>query len=109
MNKLMEMAVALTAMEVENTLHSKVNGRRNLVIRVETWTTTNGERKRVITYRGSYSFACDRGFMSCFVKEIGEREIRWYTFTYQKDYKAAVDALKAAGAHDFWGDLQGLN
>jgi len=109
MNKLVEMAVALTVMEVENTLHSKVDGRRNWVIRVETWTTTDGERKRVITYRGGYGFACDHGFMGCFVREIGERNIRWYTFTYKKDYQAAVNALKIAKAHDFWGDLQGLN
>lgn len=109
MKELMEMALELATMEVENTMRSKVDGRRNWVIRVETWHTTDGNSKRVITYRGGFGIASDRGYLGCFLREIGERKIRWYEFTYKKDYKAAVEKLLAAGADDFYGALTGIN
>lgn len=109
MKKMMDMALELVAMEIENTLQSKVPGRRNWVIRVETWHTNNGNSKRVITYRGGYGYAADRGLLGCFLRDIGERHIRWYKFTYKHDYMAAVAKLTESGAHDFWGDTHGLN
>lgn len=105
MKEIMEM----TLMEVENTLRSKIPGRRNWVIRVETRHTNDSNSKRVITYRGGFGYAADRGFLECFLREIGERRIRWYEFTYKRDYMAAIAKLTENGVHDFWGDLHGLN
>jgi len=97
MNELMRTALELIETEVEGAINSKVDGRRNWVIRVE---TINGQR--VITYCGGYGEALRYGRMSCLLRELGQYKIRWYKFTYKKDYKDALSKLMAAGAVNEW-------
>ena len=92
-----EMLMNLAVMEIENTIGSKVDGRRNWVIRMETW----GE-KRVIAYRGGFGKADRGGWLSARLTDIGEKKIRWYEFTYKKDYMAALNKIKEGGAYDWY-------
>lgn len=94
---MMEMAMDLIAMQLDEAIISKVDGRRNWVIRVE-----NRDGKRVITYKGGYGEAVRWGEMSCLLREIGEKKIRWYTFTYKKDYIEALKTLDNLDIKYYW-------
>ena len=86
----------LRMMKAENELVSKVNGRRNYVIRTS---MVNG--KKIVVYAGNYGVAADRGLLEEKVTEIAAKNIRWYTFTRKADFMNAVNILKNAGV-EFW-------
>ena len=75
-------------MILKEQLFSKVSGKRNWVIRVE--------HKNKIAYVGRFKALADRGFMSSKVKTIAEKKIRWYEFTYKKDFMPMVFILECA-------------
>lgn len=76
-------------MLLEEQLFSKVPGRRNWAIRVE--------HKDKIAYVGKFKALADRGFLSpTKLKTIAEKKIRWYEFTYKKDFMPMVFILKCA-------------
>lgn len=98
MNIITETAINLLTMELDEAIISKLDGRRNWVIRVE----TNSNNERIISYHGSYGEARRWGYLSCMLRELGIRKIRWYKFTYKKDYKAALELLLAIGVKNEW-------
>lgn len=88
-----EMMMNLVAMDIENKIGSRVEGRRNWVIRVET--LSNG--KRIVSYCGGFGEAVREGWMSASLTKIGKKKIRWYEFTYKKDYMNALSKLADIG------------
>lgn len=94
MTKLMNIAMNALAMELENNLFSKVEGRRNWVIRVQTSSQTGN---RFIYYKGGFGKACRLNCMEAYLRDIANEKIRWYEFTYKKDYLKALEILKECG------------
>jgi hypothetical protein len=86
---LTETAKALQNMDRENTLGSKVNGRRNYIIRVED--------NCKIVFAGMMGEARRRGETAEYIRYIILHHVRWYEFTYKKDFKEALDKLKEMG------------
>lgn len=88
-----EIISGLTEMVIENEINSKVEGRRNWVIRTE---VRNG--KKVIPYAGGYGRAVDIGWVGPeLITTIVKNSIRWYEFTYKKDYLEALKKLENKG------------
>lgn len=88
-----EIIKGLTEMLIENEVNSKVESRRNWVIRTEI-----RNEKKVIPYAGSYGKAVDIGWVGPeLVMTIVKNSIRWYVFTYKKDYLEALKELESKG------------
>ena len=94
MTELMETLVGLSVMTIENELGSKVEGRRNWVIRTEKSPATG---KLYILYSGGYGEASRKGLLQASLSEICKYSVRWYEFTYKADYLEALDKLTKAG------------
>lgn len=94
--KLNEVVETLAAVEVADKIVSNTPGRRNWLIRTEV--SRKGEL--VIFYNGAYGRADDLGLLSERISYIAEHKVRWYKFTYKKDYEAALNALRAMGAKE---------
>lgn len=89
---MLEIIQGLTEMMIDNELHSKVSGNRNWIIKVENADSGN----RYITYAGrpgNASYFMQRGFITDIVKY----KIRWYYFTYKKDFDEAIEKLTSIG------------
>ena len=80
-------------MEIENALNSRVIGRRNWVIRVQ----NTEDNERYICYAGGFGQANRYGYLSERLSFIAERKVRWYEFTYKKDFLSALEELKKLG------------
>ncbi len=91
MTELTKIVVELVKMDVENTLGSKVDGRRNWAIRIE-----NHDGVKV-AYAGGYGRMARRNLLGEYVRIIKKNQIRWFEYTYKKDFKTAVKALEEAG------------
>ena len=85
MANLTEITAELITMDIMNKVCSKVNGRRNYVIRTE-----NGK----IVFAGGYGTAKRYGWLSEYLTYITEHHVRWYEFTYKKDFDEACALLK---------------
>ena len=91
MTELTKIAIELVEMDVVNNLCSKLDGRRNWAIRIE-------EREdRKVAYVGGYGRMADCRMMSAYLKEIAKYHIRWFKYTYKKDFKKAVKVLEDNG------------
>ena len=88
MTELTKIAVEMVKMDVENTLGSKVDGRRNWAIRIE----KHGEVK--VAYVGGFGKMAKRNLMGAYIRTIAKYQIRWFEYTYKKDFKAAVKTLE---------------
>lgn len=89
MENLKNITAEMKQMKIENTLSSKVCGRRNWMIKVyhkdqSALAFTTGEMVR-------------RWLTSDRLSDIAEYHIRWYTFTYKKDFLQAVKTLEEWG------------
>ena len=82
----------LIEMDIENKLHSNIRGNRNWAIKLEHYYTTNNEEKK-IAYVGRYGLMYKRGFLRCYLKEIGLYGIRFYSYTYKKDLEHTITQL----------------
>lgn len=91
MTELTKIAVELVKMDVESTIGSKVDGRRNWAIRTE----NHGDVK--VAYVGAYGQMRRRNLMSEYIRIIKKYQVRWFEYTYKKDFKAVVKALEDAG------------
>lgn len=91
MTELTKIAIELAKMDIESTLGSKVEGRRNWAIRIE----KHGDRK--IARVGGYGQMRRRNLLCEYVRIINKYQIRWFEYTYKKDFKVAVEALENAG------------
>lgn len=91
MTELTKIAIELVEMDVVNNLCSKLDGRRNWTIRIE-------EREDVkVAYVGGYGVMKRRGMLGAFLKSIAKYHIRWFEYTYKKDFKKAVKVLEDNG------------
>lgn len=90
MTELTKIAVEMVKMDVENELGSKVDGRRNWAIRIE----NHGDVK--VAYVGGYGRMAKRNLLGEYVRIIKKYQIRWFEYTYKKDFKAVVKALEDA-------------
>lgn len=77
-------------------LISKVEGRRNWVIH----TAMIGNTPQII-FAGGMGEADRRGIFIVSLAEMGEKQYRWYYFTYKKDYLAAKKALIDLGFEEW--------
>lgn len=93
MSEAVKMMSNLVAMEIENNSHSKINGRRNWVIRTEIY---DGEK--CVVFHGAFGEGERRGWLAPeSLKNIEKYSIRWYKYTYKKDYLKALEELKNDG------------
>ena len=90
---LQEIISNLTETIAIDDLCSKVEGRRNWVIRFE----KNYAGKYHILYKGAFGIACNRGLLEEYLMYMAEHKTKWIYFTYKKDYLKALEALKALG------------
>ena len=90
---LQEIISNLTETIAINDLCSKVEGRRNWVIRFE----KNYTGKYHILYKGAFGIAYDRGLLTEYLTYLAEHKTKWIYFTYKKDYLKALEALKNLG------------
>lgn len=79
----------LKEMDAENKLYSKVTTNRNWGIQLQTIPST-GERYATAGRWNSLTHCY-------FLTEIRERHIRWFSFTYKKDFKEMVKVLEDSG------------
>lgn len=91
MTELTKIAVELVKMDVENTLGSKVEGRRNWAIRIEKHDNVN------VAYVGGYGRMARRNLLGEYIRIINKYQIRWFEYTYKKDFKTVVKALEDSG------------
>ena len=99
--ELMEMAIGMAKMKRENKLFSNVKGNRNWAIRTERWTNDEGIERKV-AYVSRYGMMARRGMFSEFVRVIVKYNIRWYEFTYKKDFEEAIKLLEVDGYSINW-------
>ena len=89
MTEITKMAMNLKLMETENNIVSKVDGRRNWFIRTEI------RNNHLLIYNCGFGEAKNKGLTSCRLFDIPKYNIRFYTFTYKKNYKKALETLQA--------------
>lgn len=92
MEDLTKIICGLVNVEIADKLYSKVEGNRNWAIKVETLRTG-----RKIATCNRYGVLKRRGYLSAFLWEIAEYHIRWYYFTYKKDYEEIKKILENNG------------
>lgn len=92
MNELVEITKNLIIMNYENNLYSEIKGNRNWCIRTEHYITSDGQEIKT-AYVGRYGALKRRGLLSEFIRNIGKYHIRWYNFTYKKDFEKNITQL----------------
>ena len=80
------MAINTLVLTEAGRLISKIDGRRNYVIRWET--------KDNIAYAGGMGVMRCRGLMGEYIAYMSNHGTTWAEFTYKKDFKAALKALE---------------
>jgi hypothetical protein len=88
MANLSEIIAELNNLKREETLCSKVQGRRNWVIRTEFI-----NNKMYVRYAGSFGGADRFGYLTESLQYMAEHHVRWYVFTYKKDYTETLNKL----------------
>ena len=86
---LTNMVAELMAQELENKIVSKLQGRKNYIIRTE----INCLGKPV-AYVGTQKDMRRWGMLSAMLKDMATYHIRWYEFTYKKDVLTMLDVLR---------------
>lgn len=79
----------LFAMDIENNLCSKVRGKRNYSIRLEHRENEN------IAYVGTWCGMKKHGLLGTVaLSTISEFKIRWFAYTYKKDFMNVINLLE---------------
>ena len=86
----MKIAIELKKMDEENNIMSIIKGNRNWGIKTE----IVPESGKKYAYIGRYGALCRRGLMSELIKNIIKYHIRWFEYTYKKDFESAVAMLE---------------
>lgn len=92
MKDLTEIICGLIDVEIADKLYSKVEGNRNWAIEVET-----SKSGRKVATCNRYGVLKRRGYLTAFLTAIAEYHIRWYYFTYKKDYEETKKILENNG------------
>ena len=87
----------IATMNVENNLGSKVRGNKNWAIRVMTYSDDYKPAEV-----GRYGTMNKLGYLGASFKDIAKYQIRWYYFTYKKDFDEAVKKLEENGYRIYW-------
>jgi hypothetical protein len=90
MTELMEMALEIKKMDEENKIMSVLRGNRNWGIRIEIMPESGNK----YAYIGRYGTLERRGLLSELISEIVKYHIRWFTYTYKKDFEEAITMLE---------------
>ena len=90
--EILNIATELVEMEKINDIMSILPGKRNWVIRIGVY---DGEK--TIDYSGTFGNAAKKGYMGAMVKTIIDYKIRWFEYTYKKDFLTALSLLKNLG------------
>ena len=93
--ELTDIALEVIEAEKEQKLASIVRGRKNYVIRTE---MDNG----VTAYVGTLKALHDKGLKAAFLVDVVKYHIRWFYFTYKKDFMTAVNILEENGCEVIW-------
>lgn len=101
MIELMEMAINLINMDYENSLYSEVKGNRNWSIRTEHYVIADNEEIK-IAYVGRHGALERRHMFSEFIRDIIKYNIRWYNYTYKKDFEKNITRLAENGFYIKW-------
>ena len=86
MNNILKTAIDIYALIESGKIISKVNGRRNYVIRLE--------MKDKYAFVGGFGQMSRRGLMSEFLSYISKHGTTWAEYTYKKDFLKAIEILK---------------
>lgn len=89
-----EIGLEMATMEIEGAICSKVKGSRNWIIRVE-----HKEKVAIVGRQNTMKRNC---FLTAIVTTIIERKIRWYEYTYKKDFMASINQLEEANYKIYW-------
>lgn len=87
-----EIINALTNVLVADKIVSKVDGRRNWVIRVQV-----DDNNNPIMYCGGYGEMGRWGMLTERLDYMGKHKVNWFKFTYKADYLRAIEMLKLLG------------
>ena len=96
MEELLKMALDLKKMTEENKVMSIIRGNRNWEIKT---TNYNG---RKCAYVGRHGAMKRNGQLGAFIRDIGKYNIRWYTYTYKKDFDDALTMLEKNNYEIWW-------
>lgn len=88
--KTTEILKAVIQADITDKICSKIEGRRNWVIRFETVT-------KKITFNGGFGQAKRRGATGAFLIDMAKYGITWVYFTYKKDYEKTLNILLENG------------
>lgn len=99
--ELKEMVIELTKMDIENKLFSNVKGNRNWAIQTKRYINDDGIELKW-AYVARYGMMERRGCFSEFLTDIAKYHIRWYKFTYKKDFEEAIKILESDGYEIYW-------
>jgi len=92
MTDLQKMVCNLISMEYENDLYSEIKGNRNWCIRTEHYITPNNQEIKV-AYVGKFGSLKRRGLLSELISNVEKYHIRWYKYTYKKDFEKNITRL----------------
>ena len=89
MRELHDLAVEMMALSIEERLMSKVDGAKRYAVKVS--------HQSHMAVAGAYGMMKRRNFLTASVKDITKNDIRWYTFSYKKDFLETVHRLEENG------------
>ena len=90
MTELEKILATLSEKVAENKDGSKVNGRRNWVIKTR---MMNG--RRVVVFHGSFGEAERKGLLEETLKRMAEYKIKWEYFTKKADFEKRLSEMEA--------------
>ena len=99
--ELAELAIGVLNMDRESKYFSKVKGNRNWCIRTERLITEEGKTYKS-AWMGRYGAMTRHGMMGESLRYICKYNVRWYEFTYKKDFEEMVSLLEADGYRIRW-------
>ena len=95
-NDFIEMIAGMAVMNIDNKLNSVIKGNRNWVIRKESYVCEDGSIWNH-AYISKFGEMKRTGLFNERLKDICKHNIRWYYFTYKKDFLKAVKTLEENG------------
>ena len=99
--KLISLATELINMDIENKLCSNIKGNRNWCIRTEHYITPNGQEIKK-AYVGKFGAFKRRHMLSAFIVDIAKYHIRWYGYTYKRDFEHTMMILAENEYYIHW-------
>lgn len=94
MNEVVNTALSAIGMVEIGGYASKIRGRRNYSVRIET--------KRNVAFVGGYGVMKSRNLLSEYLEKIAKYGITWVTFTYKQDLDAFLEQLEKNNFKIIW-------